>query len=137
MRYLPPSARLLSFLFFCLLLAGCSLLGSSGQTSPELRTFSSVERFIITHTPGTPDASGIVSDPAFGEALRIILEKEFLSASGETCRSASVFSPEGNVEVVVMCRDKTGDWSMVPRVWGQGVRPKQDGGNAPATTGAE
>ena len=108
-----------------LLCASLSACGLFGPSKPTLSTQpkSPVREFIISHTPGSANATGTVSDPEFGENLRIVLEHEFLSASGETCRRASLFSQRGEAEVVVMCRDAAGEWVMAPRVWGQGLPP--------------
>lgn len=108
-------------LLLSVVLPGCGLFHSP-QPEPALPApVSPVREFIIRHTPGAADAVGTVSDPEFGENIRIVLEQEFLSASGQHCRRASLFSVHGEVEVVIMCRDDNGAWSMAPRVWGQGL----------------
>lgn len=88
-----------------------------------MQPLSPVREFITTRTPGSPEASGTISDPEFGADLRITLEQEFLSAAGETCRRASLLSPRGEAEMVVMCRGNDGLWTLAPRVWGQGLSP--------------
>ena len=109
-------------LLLCASLSGCAWFSSPKPMAPS-RPFSPVQEFIISHTPGSADATGTVSDPEFGDTLRIVLEQEFLSAAGETCRRASLFSPRGEAEMVVMCRNAEGLWTMAPRVWGQGLPP--------------
>ncbi len=106
-----------------LALSGCLFASQPRPEEPQPRGLSPVERFMVVRTPGGPDSTGVVSDPEFGENLRIVLEQEFLSASGETCRRASLLSQNGESEVVIMCRDKTGEWRLAPRLWGQGLPP--------------
>ena len=117
-------------LVLCASLSGCGLFNSPTVVSPA-KPLSPVQEFIVSRTPGSADAMGTVSDPAFGENLRIVLEQEFLSAAGETCRRASLFSPRGEAEMVVMCRDGSGTWTMAPRVWGQGLPPVAKAVNTP------
>ena len=119
------SVRLFYIPFILVLCAPLAACGLFGPSKPTLSTQpkSPVREFIISHTPGSANATGTVSDPEFGDNLRIVLEHEFLSASGETCRRASLFSQRGEAEVVVMCRDTKGEWAMAPRVWGQGLPP--------------
>ncbi len=107
-------------LLLCALLAGCSFFDRPQPALPA-QPLSPVQEFIISRTPGTPDAAGTVHDPEFGGAVRVVLEQEFLAASGETCRRASLFSPRGESEVVIMCRGASGAWTMAPRIWGQGL----------------
>lgn len=102
-------------------LAGCGFFDRPPPVPPP--PLSPVQEFIVTRTPGAPEATDTISDPAFGENLRIVLEQEFLSAAGETCRRASLFSPHGESEVIIMCRDGLGAWTMTPRIWGQGLPP--------------
>lgn len=121
MLYRARGVFLCPLLSCALTLAGCGFFASPGKELPAPKPLSPVELFIVQHMPGEP---GLVDDPAFGGTVRVVPEQEFFSASGETCRRASVFSPEGEVEVVVMCRDKeSGGWIMAPRVWGRGLAP--------------
>jgi hypothetical protein len=110
----------------CALLSGCIPFTSPPAPLPA-QQLTPVQAFIARHTPGDADAAGTVSDPAFGENLRIVLEQEFFSASGEICRGASLFSQRGEAEVVVMCRNASGHWTMAPRIWGQGLPPDAAG----------
>ena len=107
-------------LLISLCLSGCGLFASPAP-APEPAPLSPVQAFIISRTPGTADATGAVDDPDFGGSLRIVLEQEFLSAADATCRRASLLSPQGDTEMVVMCRDSSGNWKMAPRVWGRGL----------------
>ena len=109
-----------SALLLSLCLSGCGLFGSPAP-EPAAAPLTPVQEFIVSHTSGTADATGTVSDPEFGESLRIVVEQEFLSATGETCRRASLLSPQGDTEMVVMCQDSSGRWKMAPRVWGRGL----------------
>lgn len=114
--------RIAPIMLLCAASSGCALFTSPDPVLPT-RAYSPVEQFILSRTPGASSAVGTVSDPAFGENLRIVLEQEYLSGAGETCRRASLFSPRGEAEVVVMCRDASGLWTMAPRVWGIGLPP--------------
>lgn len=122
-----PAALIVPLLCACL--SGCALFDSPAPPPPE-RPLSPVREFMISHTPGTADAVGTVSDPEFGDNLRIALEQEFLSAAGETCRRASLTTRRGEAEMVVMCRNASGVWTMAPRVWGRGL-PQPSAGSAP------
>ncbi len=124
MRGFTGCLRAPSLALLCLALAGCSFFNRPEPSLPP-RQLSPVEAFIVSRTPGTPGATGMVSDPAFGDELRLVLEQEFLSAAGETCRRASLFSPRGETEVVIMCRGADGTWVMAPRVWGQSLPPAE------------
>lgn len=108
-------------LLFSFLLSGCGFFQSTQPEPTPPVPLSPVREFIIQHKPGSVESIGTVSDPEFGENLRIVLEQEFLSASGQTCRRASLFSVRGEAEVVIMCREDEGIWTMAPRVWGQGL----------------
>lgn len=136
MNYSPKWTFWPGLLALCASLSGCGLFNSPTEVSPA-KPLSPVQEFIVSCTPGSPDAMGTVSDPAFGENLRIVLEHEFLSAAGETCRRASLFSPRGEAEMVVMCRDGSGAWAMAPRVWGQGLPPVTKAVNTPAPSAPE
>ncbi len=122
MKRVTRRALLPGLLLGSALLAGCGLFASP-KPEPPARQISPVQEFMISRTPGGPESTGVVSDPEFGYNLRIVLEQEFLSATGETCRRASLFSVSGEAEVVVTCRDASGTWVMVPRVWGKGLPP--------------
>lgn len=104
-----------------LLNTACGLFSSKQDSSLVPVALSPVEVFIISHNPGASDAVGVINDSEFGENVRIVLEQEFTSASGATCRRASLFSTNGEAEVVIMCKDEKEEWKMVPRVWGQGI----------------
>lgn len=125
-----PKWTFLPILLLCVPIAGCGLYNAPA-TPPPAKPLSPVQEFIVSRTPGSADAMGTVSDPAFGENLRIVLEQEFFSAAGETCRRASLFSPRGEAEMVVMCRNESDVWTMAPRVWGQGLPPVTKSANTP------
>ncbi|SBW08995.1 conserved exported hypothetical protein [uncultured delta proteobacterium] len=114
--------RMLPIMLLCAASSGCAFFTAPDPVLPT-RVYSPVEQFILSRTPGTSGAVGTVSDPAFGDNLRIVLEQEYLSGAGETCRRASLFSSRGEAEVVVMCRGASGLWTMAPRVWGIGLPP--------------
>lgn len=114
--------KMLPIVLLCAASSGCAFFAAPDPVLPA-REYSPVEQFILSRTPGTPGAVGTVSDSQFGDNLRIVLEQEYLSAAGEPCRRASLFSPRGEAEVVVMCRGASGFWTMAPRVWGIGLPP--------------
>lgn len=62
-----------------------------------------------------------VTDPDFGKDVRVSLDELFTSAKGEDCKRGTVLSSQREAEVVVICRDDKGRWTMAPRVWGQGI----------------
>ncbi|MCL1940070.1 MAG: hypothetical protein FWG04_05360 [Desulfovibrionaceae bacterium] len=106
-------------LLFSVFLSGCAWFRA--PVPEPVQPLSPVREFMVSRTPGAADATGTVSDPEFGQNLRIVLEQEFLSATGDTCRRASLLSLAGAAEMVVMCREASGNWKMAPRVWGQGL----------------
>lgn len=97
-------------------LAGCF----GGESTPPPPPPGPVETFLINAAPG---ASTTVDDPQFGPQVHVLLEDNFISASGEDCRRATVRSQRQEAEVVVICRDGQGVWRLAPRVWGQGLTP--------------
>lgn len=97
-------------------LAGCF----GGESTPPPPPPGPVETFLINAAPG---ASTTVDDPQFGPQVHVLLEDNFISASGENCRRATVRSQRQEAEVVVICRDGQGVWRLAPRVWGQGLTP--------------
>lgn len=107
---------LLLALSLTLPLAGCF----GGESSPPPPPPGPVETFLINAAPG---ASTTVDDPQFGPQVHVLLEDNFISASGENCRRATVRSQRQEAEVVVICRDGQGVWRLAPRVWGQGLTP--------------
>lgn len=91
-----------------------------GESSPPPPPPGPVESFLINAAPG---ASTTLDDPQFGTQVHVLLEDNFVSASGEDCRRATVRSRRQEAEVVVICRDGQGVWRLAPRVWGQGLTP--------------
>lgn len=91
-----------------------------GESSPPPPPPGPVESFLINAAPG---ASTTLDDPQFGKQVHVLLEDNFVSASGEDCKRATVRSPRQEAEVVVICRDRQGVWRLAPRVWGQGLTP--------------
>lgn len=137
MNHIRKWTFLPGLLALCAALSGCGLFNNSPTAVAPAKPLSPVQEFIVNRTPGSADAMGTVSDPSFGENLRIVLEQEFISAAGETCRRASLFSPRGEAEMVVMCRDGSGVWTMAPRVWGQGLPPVAKGTNTQPASAPE
>ena len=132
------NAALLLALSLTAPLAGCF----GGESTPPPPPPGPVETFLINAAPG---ASTTVDDPQFGPQVHVLLEDNFISASGEDCRRATVRSQRQEAEVVVICRDGQGVWRLAPRVWGQGLTPPpaekaaapQAKQAAPAPTAAE
>lgn len=132
------NAALLLALSLTVPLAGCF----GGESTPPPPPLGPVETFLINAAPG---ASTTVDDPQFGPQVHVLLEDNFVSASGEDCRRATVRSQRQEAEVVVICRDGQGVWRLAPRVWGQGLTPPpaekaaapQAKQAAPAPTAAE
>lgn len=91
-----------------------------GENSPPPPPPGPVENFLINAAPG---ASTTLDDPQFGRQVHVLLEDNFVSASGEDCKRATVRSQRQEAEVVVICRDGQGVWRLAPRVWGQGLTP--------------
>ena len=59
--------------------------------------------------------------PDFGKGVRVSLDELFTSAKGEDCKRGTVLSGQREAEVIVICKDDKGRWTMAPRVWGQGL----------------
>ena len=102
-------------LFAALLLGGCGFGGSPAQ--PETPP-GPVTGFMIASNVGE---TATVDDPDFGKGVRVSLDELFTSAKGEDCKRGTVLAGQREAEVIVICRDTTGRWSMAPRVWGQGL----------------
>lgn len=91
-----------------------------GESSPPPPPPGPVENFLINAAPG---ASTTLDDPQFGQQVHVLLEDNFVSASGEDCKRATVRSQRQEAEIIVICRDRQGVWRLAPRVWGQGLTP--------------
>ena len=91
------NAALLLALSLTVPLAGCF----GGESTPPPPPPGPVETFLINAAPG---ASTTVDDPQFGPQVHVLLEDNFISASGEDCRRATVRSQRQEAEVVVICR---------------------------------
>ncbi|GFH62851.1 MAG: putative membrane-bound lipoprotein [Candidatus Desulfovibrio kirbyi] len=109
------------FMFFlgiaCFLFSSaCGMLSEAPPAPPARR--APVEGYMASAAIGD---STRLDDPAFGKNVTVVMENSFTSASGEECRRASVIVGAKEAEVVVVCRDASGQWAMVPRVWGQGI----------------
>lgn len=131
------NAALLLALSLTVPLTGCF----GGESTPPPPPPGPVESFLINAAPG---ASTTVDDSQFGPQVHVLLEDNFISASGEDCRRATVRSQRQEAEVVVICRDGQGVWRLAPRVWGQGLTPPpaekaapQAKQNTPAPTATE
>ncbi|MEG2172632.1 MAG: DVU3141 family protein [Desulfovibrionaceae bacterium] len=96
-------------------LAGCGLMGSDTPPPP---TYGPVAEFVIAQNAGS---STVVDDPEFGNAITVIIQDTFYSASGEECKRATLLAQDKQAEIVAMCRKGTGPWTMAPRIWGQGL----------------
>ena len=108
-----------------LLLCSALLLGAcSWGAQPEPRpapTLSPLMAFMAGHDKGETTT---LDDPEFGQGVQVIMQDAFTSATGDTCRRASLINAASQTEVVVMCRKGEGDaatWQMMPRIWGQGL----------------
>lgn len=110
------NAVLLLALSLTVPLAGCF----GGESTPPPPPPGPVETFLINAAPGTATT---VDDPQFGPQVHVQLEDNFISATGENCRRATVRSQRQEAEVIVICRDGQGVWRLAPRVWGQGLTP--------------
>ena len=98
-----------------LLLGGCGFGGSPAQ--PETPP-GPVTGFMIVSAVGE---TATVDDPDFGKGVRVSLDEFFTSAKGEDCKRGTVLSGQREAEVIVICKDDRGRWTMAPRVWGQGL----------------
>ena len=98
-----------------LLLGGCGFGGSPAQ--PETPP-GPVTGFMIVSSVGE---TATVDDPDFGKGVRVSLDELFTSAKGEDCKRGTVLSGQREAEVIVICKDDKGRWTMAPRVWGQGL----------------
>ena len=98
-----------------LLLGGCGFGAAPAQ--PETPP-GPVTGFMIVSNVGEVTT---VDDPDFGKNVRVSLDELFTSAKGENCKRGTVLSGQREAEVVVICQDSTGRWTMAPRVWGQGI----------------
>ncbi|MDR0815871.1 MAG: hypothetical protein LBN28_00485 [Desulfovibrio sp.] len=112
----PPLSKLLPTFASALLviLSGCGLTADAPATAPVT---GPVEAFMISAEPGQ---SAQLDDPVFGTDVRVSLEGTFTSAKGENCRRATVLADGKKAEVVVTCSDAAGQWTLAPRVWGEG-----------------
>lgn len=108
-KLLPPLAPAL-----LIILSGCGLTADAPALSPSP---GPVEAFMISAEPGQ---SAQLDDPVFGTNVRVSLEGTFTSAKGENCRRATVLADGKKAEVAVTCRDAAGQWTLAPRVWGEG-----------------
>ena len=91
-----------------------------GESSPPPPPPGPVENFLINAAPG---ASTTLDDPQFGQQVHVLLEDNFVFASGEDCKRATVRSQRQEAEIIVICRDDQGVWRLAPRIWGQGLTP--------------
>ena len=96
-------------LFAALLLGGCGFGGSPAQ--PETPP-GPVTGFMIASNVGE---TATVDDPDFGKGVRVSLDELFTSAKGEDCKRGTVLAGQREAEVIVICRDTTGRWTMAPR----------------------
>lgn len=97
-------------------LAGCGLMASDPPPPPVVH--GPVAEFIISQTAGS---TTVVDDPEFGNAITVIIQDSFYSASGEECKRATLLAQDKQAEVVAVCRKGEGPWALAPRIWGQGL----------------
>lgn len=116
MRYFRQ-LKLLAPVCIAALVGGC-FWQSPPPPMEETPPPSPVIQFMIESTPGN---TSVLDDPVFGPEVRITLETAFLSASGEDCRRATVLSLQQEAEIVVICRNPEGQWTLAPRIWGRGL----------------
>jgi hypothetical protein len=96
-----------------LALYGCGF--GSAPEQPETPP-GPVMAYMIGAAPG---ASTTLDDPEFGKNVRLSMAR--LYSPGEECKRGTALSGQREAEVVVICRDAQGRWSMAPRVWGAGL----------------
>lgn len=108
-------AALAAALLLVLPLAACGL----GETPQREETPPGpVESFMIISTPGQ---TTVLDDVQFGQGVNVSVDEVFTSAKGENCKRGTVLAGQKEAEVVVICQDDQGRWTMAPRVWGQGI----------------
>ncbi len=108
-------AALAAALLLALPLAACGL----GETPQREETPPGpVESFMIISTPGQ---TTVLDDVQFGQGVNVSVDEVFTSAKGENCKRGTVLAGQKEAEVVVICQDDQGRWTMAPRVWGQGI----------------
>ena len=108
-------AALAAALLLVLPLAACGL-GEAPQR--EETPPGPVESFMIISTPGQ---TTVLDDVQFGQGVNVSVDEVFTSAKGENCKRGTVLAGQKEAEVVVICQDDQGRWTMAPRVWGQGI----------------
>ncbi len=102
------------------LLSGC-LFAKKAPKPPAPTPPTPLVAYMIDHAPGD---STTLDDPDFGRQIRVTMQNEFISAIGESCKSASLLAGLRENEIAVICQKKDGTWSMAPRVWGQGIQTR-------------
>ena len=112
--------KLIPVILGSFLLSGCSLFSSTPATPQEPVPPSPLVAYMIEHQAGD---STILDDPDFGTGLLVTMQEDFTSASGNTCKRASLLARQKESEMAVICLDANGRWVLAPRIWGQGIRP--------------
>ena len=112
--------RLIPILLGSVLLSGCSLFSSTSTPPPEAVPPSPLVSYMIEHQAGD---STTLDDPDFGTGILVTMQDNFVSASGNICKRASLLARQKESEMAVICLDANGHWVLAPRIWGQGIRP--------------
>ena len=113
-------SRLIPFFLGSVLLSGCSLFSSTSPSAPEPVPPSPLVSYMIEHQAGD---STTLDDPDFGAGILVTMQDNFVSASGNVCKRASLLARQKESEMAVICLDANGHWILAPRIWGQGIRP--------------
>ena len=114
-RFIPIALPLL------LSLGGCFWNPPPVPQEPEPEPLSPVVQFMVSNSPG---ATALIQDETFGGEVRVSLEDSFVSAAGETCKRATLLSPQQEAEIIVICHSNesgSGHWKLMPRIWGRGI----------------
>jgi len=90
---------------------------SSLSTDPSPTIYNSLLQWIATQ-PDSHRAQATINDPIFGSSVVAQLDGDYFAASGLYCRRVRLKEnpSESLFELVAVCKDQDGEWTLAPRV---------------------
>jgi hypothetical protein len=113
-KFLGIWIRLL-ILGLVLFFTACAHSAKDRIDGPQDMRESAIVAWIVGQAPGSRT---VIEAPEFGGAVTVKVDSTYFSAAGLHCKRVHVFNGSPLGEPAAVCEKKSGEWILVPRIWG-------------------